>query len=84
MNSQDMYCVKCKRQTPSTNVEFSTTSNNRRMMKGICGVCGSKKTLFVKSTMGGSIEKGKMPNLRNMALNPLEYARMKSIPNAIY
>lgn len=48
-----MYCVKCRRPTETRNLTTVTTKNNRKQMKGICAVCGSKKAQFVKS--GGSV-----------------------------
>ena len=50
-----MYCVKCKRKTETNNEQLVTTSNNRRMKRGKCSVCGTVKTQFIKSTKGGSI-----------------------------
>jgi len=43
-----MYCVKCKRKTDSHNTEETVSKNNRRMLKSICSVCGSKKCQFIK------------------------------------
>ena len=45
-----MYCVKCKQKTHSVNITETTSKNNRKMTKGICSVCGSKKSLFIKNT----------------------------------
>ena len=44
-----MYCVKCKQKTHSVNITEITSKNNRKMAKGICSVCGSKKSLFIKN-----------------------------------
>ena len=59
-----MYCVKCKQKTESTNIIQTTTSgsaacsgvsasstakNNRSMLKGVCSICGSKKSQFIKN-----------------------------------
>ena len=38
-----MYCLKCKRDTGTSNVERVVTKNNRNMLRGRCDVCGSKK-----------------------------------------
>ena len=43
-----MYCVKCKKNTETINVKTVITKNNRHMKKGICAVCHSVKTQFVK------------------------------------
>src|SRR5213082_1416339 len=45
-----MYCVKCKQKTHSVNITETTSKNNRKMSKGICSVCGSNKSLFIKNT----------------------------------
>ena len=50
-----MYCVKCKQKTDSKDITEVTTKNSRRMLKSICFVCGSKKSQFVKQTLGGGI-----------------------------
>ena len=53
-----MYCVRCKKQTGTTNEEITMSKNNRNMKRGICVVCGTKKTQFIKSGTrhkGGSI-----------------------------
>jgi Phospholipase A2-like domain/Domain of unknown function (DUF5679) len=52
-----MYCLKCKRQTETTNERLTWTRNDRMQNKGICVVCGSTKNKFVAdtSTQGGSI-----------------------------
>ena len=44
-----MYCVKCKQKTDSINITPTVTTNNRKMIKSICSVCGSKKSTFIKS-----------------------------------
>jgi hypothetical protein len=49
-----MYCVKCKQKTESNNIIQTVSMNNRRMIKGICSICGSKKSSFVKNDSTGS------------------------------
>ena len=49
-----MYCVKCKQKTDSINITQTVTSNNKKMMKSICSICGSKKSTFIKSGVTGS------------------------------
>lgn len=51
-----MYCVKCKQKTDTVNISHVVSKNNRQMMKGICAVCGSKKSMFVKNVQGGNID----------------------------
>jgi len=41
-----MYCLKCKQKTDSVNITEVISKNNRRMLKGICAICGSKKSQF--------------------------------------
>jgi Domain of unknown function (DUF5679) len=55
------YCLRCKKETPTNNTKYETKTTttksgkivNRAMMTGTCGVCGSKKTKFVKANTGG-------------------------------
>ena len=48
----ETYCVKCKQKTETLNIENVITKNNRNMIKGICTVCGKKKSSFIKSKIG--------------------------------
>ena len=50
-----MYCVKCKKQTNTTNEHFTTTKNKRNMKRGTCVICGTTKTQFIKAPKGGSL-----------------------------
>ena len=50
-----MYCVKCKKQTDTTNERITTTKNNRHMKRGTCVICGINKAQFIKSPKGGSL-----------------------------
>jgi len=45
-----MYCVKCKRKTETKDTRNVISKNNRPMLRGICVVCGTTKTQFVKGT----------------------------------
>ena len=60
-----LYCLKCKIKTDTANIAYVKTKNNRNMMKGICIVCNSKKSSFIKDTNGGNIDLhsliGKLP-----------------------
>lgn len=47
-----MYCVKCKKKTETIDIIQVTTKNNRSMLKGICTMCGSKKSSFIRSAVG--------------------------------
>ena len=65
-----MYCLKCKCVTDTLNQYISFTRNGRRILKGICKICGTIKNRFLAS--GGS--------LINKALNvlPLPEMHLKS------
>lgn len=45
-----MYCVKCKQKTETNNVQEVTSKNNRKMLRGICAICGTTKTQFIKGS----------------------------------
>ena len=45
-----MYCVKCKRKTKTKNKREEITKNGRKIFKGTCAICNTKKNMF-----GGSI-----------------------------
>ena len=52
------YCVRCKKETPTKDIQYESLSRktktgktvNQTLMRGICGVCGKKKTKFVKAS----------------------------------
>jgi len=47
-----MYCVKCRIKTESNNITEVITKNNRKMLKSICVICGSKKSSFISNKTG--------------------------------
>jgi Domain of unknown function (DUF5679)/Phospholipase A2-like domain len=49
-----MYCLKCKQKTESKNITKVISKNNRIMLKGICVVCGCKKSAFTKNDKSGT------------------------------
>ena len=49
MNKQNMFCVKCKSKTPTKDIKQALTKNKRKMLKGICTACGTKKCQFIKN-----------------------------------
>ena len=52
------YCLKCKNKTKSKNISNVKSENNGVVQKGICLVCGSKKSKFItKHKRGGDIQK---------------------------
>lgn len=42
------YCLKCKKKTGTGEPERVVAKNGRPMLRGICAVCGSKKTSFLQ------------------------------------
>ena len=43
----DIYCVKCRKHTETTNLEERRSKNNKRMLTGECVVCGKRKNKFI-------------------------------------
>jgi hypothetical protein len=66
--SQDMYCVKDKKITPTENVVMKVTKNNRNMMQGKCTICGTTKTKFVAGSSGSG--------MRTMQMKPEDYDKL--------
>ena len=60
-----MYCVKCKKRTETSNERITMTKNNKHIKQGVCVVCGTTKTQFIKTPTGGS--------LLNKAINNLPF-----------
>ena len=50
-----MYCVKCKKATDISGVQFVDSKNGRNMKRGTCVTCGMTKTQFIKEQKGGSL-----------------------------
>ena len=42
------YCLKCRKNTENINPRVSKTSNDKTMLLSKCGICGSKKSRFIK------------------------------------
>ena len=42
-----MYCLKCKKETGTTNQREGKTRNRRRILKGKCSVCNTNKAKFI-------------------------------------
>jgi len=53
------YCVKCRSKTRNVNPQMVVSANGRAMMKSQCGVCGTKKSEFVKGSATAGAKKGK-------------------------
>ena len=50
-----MYCVKCKKATDTSGVQFAVSKNGRNMKRGMCVICRTTKTQFIKAHKGGSL-----------------------------
>ena len=50
-----MYCVKCKKATNTSNVQYAVSKNGRNTKRGTCVICGTTKTQFIKAQKGGSL-----------------------------
>lgn len=44
------YCVKCKKAGEMKDPKKKETKNGRFMMQGICPVCGTKMSVFIKNS----------------------------------
>ena len=53
------YCLKCKQNTESINPKVLKTTNGKTMILSKCGICGSKKSNFIKEQQA----KGLLSNL---------------------
>jgi hypothetical protein len=42
-----IYCLKCKKHTATTNITQRKSKKNRNMLTGLCRLCGTKKNKFV-------------------------------------
>ena len=58
-----MYCVKCKKYTDTSDVQFVVAKNGRNMKRGMCVICGTTKTQFIKAQEGGSLLNKAINNL---------------------
>ena len=53
------YCLKCKKNTESTNPKVSKRTNGKTMILLTCAICDSKKSKFIKEKQA----KGLLSNL---------------------
>ena len=68
-----IYCLKCKQKTETTDYLEMKSSNGRNMIKGICSICGTKKSVFVSSKYREFVGK-KGFDLNNLINNlPIEF-----------
>jgi len=47
MSDKQTYCVKEKKKTGNSNIQYITLSNGRKVMISRCSSCGSKKSTFI-------------------------------------
>ena len=45
-----IYCLRCKHKTDTLDGFEVKSSNSRKMIKGTCSICGTKKSVFLSST----------------------------------
>jgi len=50
MADQEAYCVKCRATRTMKDAKIVTNDKGRKMAKGVCPVCGTKMTRFLKSS----------------------------------
>ncbi|DAC81559.1 TPA_asm: PLA2X [Hydra adintovirus] len=50
-----MYCVKCRKETDTINLQHTVSKNNRNMLRGNCAICGTTKCKFTKGKSGGDL-----------------------------
>jgi len=55
----EIFCVKCHKKTKTNNEEIKIAKNNRKMIWGICEVCGTKKNQFIKGESKEKVVKAK-------------------------
>ena len=68
--SNNLYCVKCRSRTETRDIQNVVSKNNRPMLRGVCVVCGTTKTQFVKGTPlnGGDLVSSLNSATRNIKL----------------
>lgn len=45
--TMEIYCVKCRKKTPTEDITEKKSARGTPMIQGICTVCGTKKTQFI-------------------------------------
>ena len=43
------YCLKCKKDAKTIDPKISSTRNGKSMILSKCGICGSRKSRFIKT-----------------------------------
>ena len=80
MDTYQMYCVKCRRQTESLNVEKIIAKNGRSMLRGTCKICEKTKTRFIASNAGGDLVDSLNSVTRNIKLPWAKYPGEMHLP----
>lgn len=69
----NIYCVKCKKKTGSSNTNVVQTKNNRYRLTGQCTSCGTMKSQFISQQHANGLlgnllgfPGGKIPGLSNI------------------
>ena len=72
-----IYCLKCKQKTETIEVQSVQSKNGREMIKGNCSICGTKKSVFISSSIKKKPQKtikGRGFSLNNLINNlPIEF-----------
>ena len=66
-----IYCFECNLKTGTLDGIKKTSSSGRNMIKGICSVCGTKKSVFLSSKDRESVQGFSLNNLMNNL--PIEF-----------
>jgi len=46
----DIYCVKCRKKTPTVDEVPMVMKNGKHAISGKCAICGTKKFMIIKQT----------------------------------
>ena len=68
------YCLKCRKNTESENLEVVRNKNGRIILLSKCVVCNSKKSKFIKDQEASGLLSSlgiKTPSNKNPLLGPL-------------
>ena len=69
-----VYCLKCRQKTETLHFTEVESKNGRDMIKGMCSVCGAKKSVFISSSGERETIHGTRFNLNNLINNlPIEF-----------
>ena len=82
------YCLKCEKNSDSTNPKFSATSNGKTMILSKCAIYGSEKSKFIKkqeakgllSNIGIRTPLSQVPLLGNIFCSKCNY-KMNDVVN---